>query len=517
MPRSLRVLVVDDLADARWALAELVRREGMEVEEAEDGAGALQVIGARAPDVVVLDVRMPGMNGIDALREARRLYANLPVILVTAYAEIREAVEAIKAGAFDYLARPFDHRELIGAIHAALGGRYFKDDPGEPGVPPQPTLLARQMGPSVKVRQLSSEVARVACTNLTVVIAGESGSGKELVARAIHGLSRRSCGPLVVVDCGGIPESLVENELFGHERGAFTGADRTTHGKFEAAAGGTLFLDEIANLPVGLQSKLLRALETKEIFRVGSTTMRKVDVRVVAATNRDLGSLMAAGNFRQDLFYRLCEYGIRVPALRERREDIIFLARRFLDSANKEFGRNVRGFCQSAIDSMLDYDWPGNVRELRNVVTRAALLSDHFIEVEHLGLRVMPGTGPGLSSTVLPQAGRPLPLKEVVQRYNAQLERQVLGEVLQQTGGNKAQAARLLGIDYKTILTKIRQYGIAPHRAACQAENPARSSGRHGPGGKPGPEEVEAVSMVGGGEEGAAGAGCGKTEVNTHG
>lgn len=484
MPTLARVLIVDDLADMRWALAELFRREGIEVQEAEDGAGALQLIRRDSPDVVLLDVRMPGMNGIDTLREVRRLYANLPVILVTAYAEVREAIEAIKAGAFDYLARPLDHRELIGAIHRALAGRRAEADRQAPQAPDPPALLVQQMGPSQKVHQLSAEVARVARTNLTVVITGESGSGKELVARAIHALSRCSSGPFAAVDCGGIPESLLENELFGHEKGAFTGADRATMGKFEAAAGGTLFLDEIANLPVGMQSKLLRALETKEIFRIGSNRIRRVDVRVVIATNSDLESLVAAGRFREDLFHRLCEYEIRVPALRERREDIVFLAHRFLDRANQEFGSKVRGFSQSAIDSMLRCDWPGNVRELRNVVRRAALLAGELIDVEHLGLRVTASKGTAAPSRLVWQAGRPLLLKELVQRHTVLLERQVLSEVLGQTGGNRARAARLLGIDYKTILTKIRQCGIelkrAPHAPLnrLKTRNPGRERSR---------------------------------------
>jgi two-component system nitrogen regulation response regulator GlnG len=264
----------------------------------------------------------------------------------------------------------------------------------------------------------------------------------------------------------------LENELFGHERGAFTGADRTTLGRLEAAAGGTVFLDEISNLPVGLQSKLLRALETKELFRVGSSTARKVDVRVVAAANRSLGSLVAAGDFREDLFHRLCEYEIQVPALRERREDILFLAQRFLDSANEEYGSKMRGFSQSAIDALLNYDWPGNVRELRNVVRRAALLADELVECAHLRLRAMPATGAAGPRRSVWQAGSPQPLKEIVRRAQRQLEQEVLSEVLGQTGGNRALAARLLGIDYKTILTKIRRYGIEGKRAPQRAENP---------------------------------------------
>ncbi len=480
MPLVGRVIIADDLEDVRWALAELLRREGMEVYEAEDGASALLMMGVHRPHVAVFDVRMPGVNGIDALRQVKRLYANLPVILFSAHAGVQEAVEAIKAGAFDYRVRPFDHQEIVSYIQAALLSCRLQVDLQEPGTRRAP-LLVQQMGPSDKVRQLSTEIARVAPTDITVLISGESGSGKELAARAIHRLSHHASKPFIVVDCGGIPESLMENELFGHERGAFTGADRSTIGKFEAAEGGTLFLDEISNLPFGLQSKLLRVLETKEIFRIGSTTMRKVDVRVVAASNRDLMSLVAAGNFREDLFYRLNEYSIVVPPLRERREDLVFLAQRFLDSANKEFRGNLRGFTPPAIDRMLGYGWPGNVRELRNVLTRAVLRAVDLIDAEHLDLPEGKSWESESPNRFLPQAGWPLPLKEIVHRQTVYLERQVLCEVLRQTLGNKAQAARLLGIDYKTMLTKIRQYEIGPQGVARPGESPLSSeTGKRG-------------------------------------
>lgn len=465
MPSAVRVMVVDDLQDMRWALTELVRREGMEVLEAEDGATALRMVRACPPDVVVLDVHMPGLSGVDTLRELKKLRANLPVIMVTAYPALREAVAAIKAGAFDYLERPFDHGQFVRALNVALASRSVRDHPQQTDAAPVP-FLAQWMGPSEKVRQLCAEVEQVARTDLTVVISGESGTGKELVAMAIHTLSPRSSKPCVVVDCGGIPESLLENELFGHERGAFTGADRTTIGKFEAAVGGTIFFDEISNLPVGLQSKLLRALETKAIFRIGSTTVREVDVRVVAATNCDLMSLVAAASFRGDLFYRLSQYEIKVPALRDRREDIIFLAHRFLERANEELERNVRGFSEAATARMLDYHWPGNVRELRNAIARAALRAVDLIEVEHLGLPGAKGSEPAIPTSFLSEAGRQLPLKEIVRRQTADLERRVLSEVLQETAGNKAQAARLLGLDYKTVRTKMQQYGIQLQRVA---------------------------------------------------
>lgn len=477
MPLDRHIVIADDLPEMRWALAELLRREGMEVHEAEDGAAALRLIAARPPDLVVLDVRMPDMSGIDTLREAKRLAANVPVILVTAYAEVQEAVEAMKAGAFDYLARPFNHREFVGIIRSALTPWPLQSTPrcrcrrGQ-----TPSFLSSQMGPSEQVRQLSLEVARVARRDLTVVVTGETGAGKEVVARAAHRLSLRGPGPFVVVDCGGIAESLLESELFGHERGAFTGADRTVIGKFEAAEGGTLFLDEMENLPLRLQGKLLRALEAKEISRVGSAMMRKVDARVVAASNRDLRSLVKAGTFREDLFYRLCEYEIRVPALRERRDDIAFLASRFLESASRKFGTAAHDFLPSAVDAMLSYDWPGNVRELRNVVRRAVLRAERSIDAAHLGLPVKGTMGAAFPSC---SAGKPVrPLKEVVAIHVVQVERQVLCDALRQTGGNKAEAARLLGIDYKTMLKKVRQYQIPAGQSSQVGSAESRGFGR---------------------------------------
>ena len=250
--------------------------------------------------------------------------------------------------------------------------------------------LLSLMGSSEKVRRVAAEVARVAPTNFSVIIVGETGVGKELVAQAIHLQSRQLANRFLSVDCGAIPDSLIESELFGHERGAFTGADRLGIGKFEAASGGSLFLDEISNLPVGMQTKLLRVLQEKRVYRIGSTAGVQVDVRVIAATNQDLRSLIVANNFREDLFHRLSEYVIQVPPLRERREDILFLAKRFLTSTNQELGKNVQGFSEAAIPSLLACDWPGNVRELRNVVRRAVLLASEVIAPEHLGLRIPP-------------------------------------------------------------------------------------------------------------------------------
>ena len=463
MTLTAKVLIVDDLEEIRWLLSKLLRREGMETEEAGDGETAVRLISLESPDVVLMDIRMPGMNGLEVLKQARKLDGDLPIIMITAFAGVQGAVEAMKAGAYDYLVKPFDNREVIQCIRQALTARQRKrqvrhlEDATEQG-----GSLRDLMGESELIHRLDAEVVRVAPTDFSVVLTGETGAGKDVVARAIHARSVRSSGPFLAVDCGAIPDSLIESDLFGHEKGAFTGADRIRIGKFEAASGGTLFLDEISNLPVGMQSKLLRVLQEKRVYRIGSTAGVKVDVRVIAATNRDLWSLVGEKTFREDVFHRLSEYAIDVPPLRERREDIVFLAKRFLDWTNWELTKTVRGFSQSAMDRMLAYAWPGNVRELRNVVRRATLLAEEVIHIEHLGHEVDPGQREKPSNIDL---GKTLPesllsLKAIVHRTTMQVEREVLTQVLRKTGGNKAAAARLLHIDYKTIHSKLRQYEI---------------------------------------------------------
>lgn len=454
----IRVLIVDN-GELHRPLSELLRRQGMEVQEAEEAAAALNLIRLQSPDVLLLDADLPNTNGIEILRRARELDGDLPVVIVTASADLRKVIEAVKVGAYEYLRKPFENSEVISTIRKAWVEHRRKrhsqqaDEEAE-----NKWSLPQRMGASEKVRRLAAEVALVAATNFSVVIVGETGVGKELVARAIHTQSHRAAAQFLAVDCGAIPDSLIENELFGHARGAFTGADRTEIGKFEAASGGTLFLDEISNLPIGMQSKLLRVLQEKRVYRIGSTVGIKVDARVIAASNQDLRSLVLAKSFREDLFHRVSEYILQVPPLRERREDIIFLAKRFLNCTGQELGKEVQGFSESALQLMLTYDWPGNVRELRNVVRRAVLLADEVIGPEQLGLRASPGM---VAPTDTESRGDDqLSLKEIVRGNTIQVERTVLMQVLQHTGGNKAKAARLLGIDYKTMHTKMRQYGI---------------------------------------------------------
>jgi two-component system nitrogen regulation response regulator GlnG len=305
-----------------------------------------------------------------------------------------------------------------------------------------------------------SEVALVACSSFSVIIQGETGTGKELVAATIHRASPWASGPMIPVDCGAIPESLFESELFGHEKGAFTGAVAASQGKFELAQGGTLFLDEIGNMPLHCQIKLLRAIQERSFYRVGGRRPVTVNLRLIVASNQDLNGAVGSGSFSRDLFYRLSEFTIQIPPIRERKEDILHLARRFLQATNLELAKKVKGFSQSAIDTMSDYAWPGNVRQLRSAVRRAVLQAEEWIEPDHLALEAAPEEPRAEMPTGPPSGWDGLSLREIVRRNTAEVERSVLTEVLRKTGGNKAKAARLLKIDYTTLHAKLKQYGI---------------------------------------------------------
>jgi two-component system nitrogen regulation response regulator GlnG len=438
-----------------------MEREGLRTVLADNGDDALAIIRRDTPDVLLVDVKMSSMDGMEVMRRAKELDRDLPVIMITAYAAVHGAVEAMRAGAHDYLAKPFDHNEVIRVVRRALAERDLKrkvrqlTSQIQDGAP-----LREMMGPSGAVGRLSYEVNRVAKSGFTVMILGETGSGKELVARAIHHGSRRAGAPFVPVDCGAIPETLLESELFGHEKGAFTGAGVQKRGKFEMAQGGTIFLDEISNMPLGSQAKLLRVLQEKKVYHVGGTKPVNVDVRLLVASNQDLHGLTLSGSFRRDLFFRLNEFTITVPPLRERKEDISYLAKRFLDTTNIELGKNVKGLSESATEALIAYDWPGNVRQLRSVIRRAVLLADEMISGKHLGMQTAPEAALSLGPKVHGFPWNGVSLREIVRRSTIAVEREVLLQVLRSTGGNKAKAARLLKIDYKTIHTKVKTYAI---------------------------------------------------------
>jgi two-component system nitrogen regulation response regulator GlnG len=457
-----RVLIVDDEKDFCDILFRVVKRGGFTALVAHDGEMALEMIKLGLPEVVLLDVRMPGMDGIEVLKRARKIDSRLPVIMITAYSGVHDAVEAIKKGAYDYLPKPLDNNALIERIRSAIaerrilsGNSHRKESDLTRG------RIKKLMGPSASVDRLVSEITLVSGSNFSVVIQGETGSGKELVAQAIHRFSPRSDRLMVPVDCGAIPETLFESEVFGHEKGSFTGAISSRMGKFELAQGGTLFLDEITNMPLSCQSKLLRAIQEKTFYRVGGRQCVHMDVRLIIATNKELNTEVALERFSRDLFYRLSEFTVVIPPLRERKEDIVYLAQRFLNETNEELNKDVKGFSDSGLELIRNYPWPGNVRQLKSAIRRAVLQSWDWVGPENLVLGSMPeAMSNDLSVGKREEVWNGLSLREIVQKATADVESKILAKVLRKTGGNKAKAARLLQIDYKTIHTKIKQYGI---------------------------------------------------------
>ncbi len=461
--QEARILIVDDEKDLCDILFRMLKKNGFRPIVANDGEKALEMIQLGMPEIVLLDVMMPGMDGMEVLRRSKKLNPRLPVMMFTAYGGIDGAVQAIKEGADDYLSKPVDHGELVDKIRRALANRLGA---GQERSTPETTghatvaRLHEMMGPSDAISQVISEIGLVAPSNFSVVIQGETGTGKELVARAIHEASLRSNAPLIPVDCGAIPETLFESELFGYEKGAFTGATGEKPGKFELAQGGSLFLDEIRNVPLGSQIKILRAIQEKNFFRVGGRKSVTVDVRLLVATNEDLNGAVRTGTFSRDLFYRLSEFTISIPPLRDRKEDIEHLANRFLHATNTELNKKVPGFSDASFQVLLNSDWPGNVRQLRSVVRSAVLRAHDWITPSHLILgdsAVGDQTSPaGKNEFSLNGAS----LKELVRRKTVEVERQALTEALKRTGGNKAKAARLLQIDYTTMHAKLKQYDI---------------------------------------------------------
>jgi len=459
-----RILVVDDEQPFCEAISCILQKEGFVPLLAYDAKTALQKVRHELPDVLTIDLVLPDMDGLELLRRVKALDEDLPIVIITGHAEIAGAVEAMRATAHDYLAKPFQDHELLRIIRRALAERQLKLKLKQ--LSRQITAnqdLTEIMGPSEAIGQLIAEVNCVAKSNFSVVLIGETGSGKEVVARAIHQASPRAKGPFVSVDCGAIPETLLEGELFGYERGAFTGAVGSKRGKFELAQGGTLFLDEILNLPLGSQAKLLRAIQEKTVYRLGGTSPVRVDVRVLVAASQDLQAAVVPGTFRVDLYYRLNEFTLRIPALRERKEDIIYLAKRFLDLTNTELNKAVKGFSEAAVNALLSYSWPGNVRELRSTIRRAVLLAEELITETHLDIAdPTGGILPAVTITTRMQAANneSPSLRGIVAKSVAIAEREAIMQALLRAGGNKAQAARLLHIDYKTMQSKVKKYRI---------------------------------------------------------
>jgi DNA-binding NtrC family response regulator len=457
------VLLVEDKAELRAMLRKALERAGYSVEEAPDGNAAIDKVRGRRYLLVLSDLKLPGNSGLDILREARRVDATLPVILMTAYGSVDEAVTAMKEGAFDFIQKPvdLDHLRLL-LERAARQQELLREN-----------LLLREeyaerygfpriVGEHPSMKAASDMTQRVAATDSTVLLLGESGTGKELFARAIHHLSPRSDHPFVALNCAAIPEGLVENELFGHERGAYTGAGARKIGKLELAHRGTLFLDEIGELPLAIQSKLLRVLEEKKFERVGGTQEIEVSVRILTATNKDLRTAVAEKTFREDLFFRISAVPITIPPLRDRGDDVLLLADHFLERFRREFSKPALKFSDSTRARLLTYSWPGNVRELQNAVERAAILvRGAVIEPDALQLPAARPTAADLPAGMLEEQflweG---PLDEVSQRAVAHVERFKIQNALQESKWNRTRAAEKLGVSYKTLLHKIRNLGL---------------------------------------------------------
>ncbi len=451
------ILLVEDKESLRKMLRLTLENAGHTAEAVADGAEALARLERAHFRLVLTDLRMPGRSGLDVLRAAKAADPLLPVVVMTAYGSIDEAVQAMKDGAYDFLQKPVDSRHLLLVVERALeAGRLrtenvlLREDYAKRyGFP-------RIVGEAPALVRAAREVQQVAARPTTVLLLGESGTGKELFARAIHRLSGRAEGPFVAVNCAAIPETLIENELFGHERGAYTGADARRAGRFELAHGGTLFLDEVGELPLAVQSKLLRALETGAITRLGGSVEIDVDVRVVAATNRDLPEAVASRQFREDLYFRLAVFPVRIPPLRERRADVALLARQFAATSGVEIRGRALEISAEALRRLEEYSWPGNVRELQNCIERACILTDGSeIGPDDLDLRALASDD---SLDALDYTGT---LADVTARALRVVERRKIADVLADCDGNRTRAADRLGISTKTLLAKIRELGLS--------------------------------------------------------
>lgn len=452
-----RALVIEDDAASRRLLTAMLAPEGWEVATAADGGTGLALSESGQPDLVILDLRLPGMHGLDVLAALHARDPHLPVIILTACGELKTAVEATRRGAFDYLTKPVDHDVLLLSCARALETRELRAEVEQLRREGGAGRLETQMGSSAAIMRIVEQVRSVAATTFSVLLTGETGTGKELVARAIHRQSPRHQRPFVAVDCGAIPEPLIESELFGYEKGAFTGAQHKRPGQFRAAEGGTVFLDEVGNLPWSLQAKLLRVLESRQLQALGARAASPLDIRVVAATNRDLHRLVQAGQFRADLYFRLAQYGIELPPLRARREDITYLAERYLQEVSVELRRPMLGIARDALQILQRHDWPGNVRELRNVVRQCVLeASDTLLSAAAVSNCLRLADSPAHYT----ERDARLSLREVARAAARDAERRAIADALRSAAGNKSEAARLLKTDYKTLYVKLKQLGI---------------------------------------------------------
>jgi len=457
-----RILIVEDKDSLRAMLRHALERQGYEVIEAPDEPTATRMLQEAQPALVLSDLRLPDGDGLGVLRASKEIDADVPVIVMTAFGSIEDAVRAMKDGAMDFLAKPVDPDHLLLLVHRALEQRRMATE----NLLMKEELAVRRGAPQIvgddpALRKVFAALERAAATDTTVLIEGESGTGKELFARSLHALSDRSTMPFVAINCAAIPETLLETELFGHEKGAFTGAVARKPGKFEMAHQGTLFLDEIGDLPLSLQAKILRALEEKRFERVGGTASLQVNVRLVAATNRGLRAQVAARRFREDLFFRLSVFPITVPPLRERKGDVVRLAHYFVERFCRDLKKRSLSISPEALDALQAYHWPGNVRELQNCIERSVILADgDAIQPRHLNL-----------SFVQASVAEPPPdpwdsfdlsgsLQEVARRGASEAERRKLQQVLAASEGDRARTAESLGITYKALTSKLKEHRL---------------------------------------------------------
>ena len=456
-----KILIVDDEDCIRLVLSEFLKNRGFTACEAKDGFEAIALFAAERPDAVLLDLSMPGMDGMEVLSRLTGQDPSVPVIILTANGDISSAVQAVKCGAFDFISKPPDFEEITLRLSQAIEKAQLKKSLARLSNSVEASF-ARYLGKSPAIKSVISQVHRVAPSPFSVIIQGETGTGKSTLAELIHNLSARSGKPFVRVDIGVIPETIIESELFGHSKGAFTGADRAKKGYFESAEGGTVFIDELENTSAQVQSKLLSAVEQKSVYPMGTARAVPVDFRLIAATNTDLTSLVRLKRFREDLFYRLSEFTIHLPALRERKEDISFLATRFCDEACEELKKKPLEIDDGAMELLMQCRWPGNVRELKNVMRRAVLLSSGGTLDRDRLTEVLEGAFDHSAAGFIQReaCSSVLPLKEVSSRAVTDAETATIRQALTLSKGNKSKAASILRVDYKTLLTKIRQYGI---------------------------------------------------------
>jgi DNA-binding NtrC family response regulator len=459
MPKT--VLIVDDNRELCQAIRSILEFEGYRCLDRQSAPEALEILKNESVNAVLLDLNLGEgqMNGLEVLEKIHKEDPLLPVIMLTADSAVKTAVGAMKLGAYHYLTKPFDNDEVAVLVKKALEDRDKSRQIELLKARALPVKAPHVVGKSAVLKSALTLAEKIAPTDLTVILHGESGAGKELFAQLIHAKSARKDGPFVSLDCGTFQETLVESELFGYEKGAFTGADRRKLGQFELASGGTIFLDEIGNLPLPVQAKLLRVLQERKVQHLGGHREIEVDLRIVVASNRDLAQLVKAGHFREDLYHRLNQFTIEVPPLRKRSEDVEELAQYFLKAANREMNKKVPGFTSEALRTMRSYSWPGNVREFRNAVYRAVLLSDGEIEAEHLQISL--NRNLFLQKTLDDSgSGAKVSLKKASKHATHILEKQIIEQTLKKCGNNKSLAAKRLKIDRKALYNKLKKYRI---------------------------------------------------------